>query len=74
MWQPIDTAPKDGTRIDIWAKTWLSYNDTFIHKRFPDCCWSKGDSECNRPPAWNNLNTEWHPTHWMPLPDPPKEK
>jgi hypothetical protein len=72
-WQPIASAPKDGTYIDIWAKAWLPAFDRFEFKRFADCTWMKGDSMCNRPPYWLNLDKDWHPTHWMPLPDPPAD-
>ncbi len=59
-WQPIATAPKDGTRILIYCKygigvrtgAWLDYGKgrmafTLIAGRDPD------------------------PTDWMPLPEPP---
>jgi hypothetical protein len=64
-WQPIETAPKDGTVIDLWIPGW---------ERFADCHWSKIE-----PAGWTSDfgdvvlectgNTE--PTHWMPLPEPP---
>lgn len=28
-WQPMDTAPRDGTYIDLWAD----------NERIPDCAW-----------------------------------
>lgn len=61
-WQPIETAPKDGTPVLVWdgSDAMVSY--------------------------WSNVtgldgDGEWHtwalcaeqPTHWMPLPQPPKE-
>ena len=70
-WQPIETVPKDGTRIDLWAKSWLPAFDRFEFRRFADCYWSKGDTMCNVKAAWAGLDREWHPTHWMPLPSPP---
>ena len=70
-WQPIETAPKNGTRIDLWAKSWLPAFDRFEFRRFADCYWSKGDTMCNVKAAWAGLDREWHPTHWMPLPSPP---
>lgn len=83
-WQPIDTAPKDGTTIDLWIMTqWGSF-------RLPDCKWGvsdwhrageegwiferRDDSEPHRD-AWNDVcyvYGEENPTHWMPLPEPPK--
>jgi hypothetical protein len=70
-WQTIESAPKDGTRVDLYAKTWRAESDDFVSSRFPDCYWTNGDSMTNRRAHWSRLDTGWHPTHWMPLPDPP---
>ena len=72
-WRDIATAPKDGTYVDLWAKAWLPAFDRFEFRRFPDCCWMKGDSMCNRPPYWLNLDKDWHPVLWMQFVPPPKE-
>jgi hypothetical protein len=76
-WQPIETAPKDGTWVDLWVRDW---NDN--GKRIPFCIWDDDKwltsvfpndygplSEC--------VNTfvkddEWKPTHWRPIPAPPQ--
>lgn len=70
-WQVIETAPKDRTRIDIWAKTWLPTFDRFEYRRFADCTWMDGDSMCNRPAYWLHLDKGWCPTHWRHIPAPP---
>jgi hypothetical protein len=57
MWQPIETAPKDGTSI-------LGYylNEMAVIR------WQKGWNEWHyAQPRGSN----WWPTHWMPLPPPP---
>lgn len=59
-WQPIETAPKDGTCIlvfDTAHRITISYNCNF------DTNWSV---------MWDNTRTEINPTHWMPLPKPPQ--
>ena len=60
-WQPIVTAPKDGTNILIWDKTW--------HKQPYVATWQTADL------YWLEVGTglTLSPTHWMPLPAPPKE-
>ena len=79
IWQPIETAPKDGTSVLLWA-SWL--DDPVIARYsyqsgYAESCWegtfdgaaaleSQGDT-------WTDEHEVINPTHWMPLPDPPKE-
>lgn len=70
-WQPIETAPKDGTIIDLW----------FGEYRETDCWWQEG---CSIHPqaGWYShalcygygdwFDESEQPTHWMPLPAPPE--
>ncbi|MDE2103252.1 MAG: hypothetical protein KGL39_38760 [Patescibacteria group bacterium] len=71
-WQPIETAPKDGTKIlvytihgDIEISEWYTVNryhyepvEGDLYRRI----------EAKRTGGWNSNNFEW----WMPLPEPPK--
>ena len=69
-WQPIETAPKDGTVIDIWTTTEWDH----IPQRFTSCWWWKPGHESAQ---WRGIPHDpmnWVPTHWMPLPEPPQEK
>lgn len=71
QWQPIETAPKDGTRVDLCAKSWLPAFDRFESQRFANCYWWAGDSMTNNSAKWIELPRDWHATHWMPLPSLP---
>lgn len=66
-WNTIDTAPKDGTFLELWVKKWGAGTDTFIRKRLPMCRWLSG--------VWVDINgtiiTEWRVTHWTIVPDGP---
>ncbi len=71
-WQPIDTAPKDGTQILVFTKhgeieqsKWCLPH-SFTYEPVSDGLYRKvpPDPEDG---FWNS-NT---PTHWMPLPAPP---
>lgn len=75
-WQPIETAPKDGTDFLAWggqyedfdshihALVWVPYNDIRV------VSWSHDSN----PPCFMGDDCNAHlPTHWMPLPQPPKE-
>jgi hypothetical protein len=58
-WQPIETAPKDATEVLGWNG--YSYLITFWGKE-----WRRWEFKAIKE------NGSWHPTHWMPLPNPPK--
>lgn len=64
-WQPIETAPRDGAEIDLSV---LSKDG--VRFRAPGVVWKSG--------VWRNVAERWVlwddviPTHWMPLPEPPK--
>ena len=71
-WQPIETAPKDGTRIlvftvhgEIEISEWYSL-EHFHYKYIADNLFEKIVDEPNE--GWNS-NT---PIFWMPLPEPPE--
>lgn len=63
-WQPIETAPKDGTTIIV-------LDGSCVEPAMWDCeeevdggqCWRASD------PAWERIQ----PTHWTPLPPPPTD-
>jgi len=68
-WQPIETAPKDGTPV-------LGYADGGI----ATVTWIQSTTYGAWAGSWGLLlpgtdseNLMWWPTHWMPLPAPPAE-
>ncbi len=67
-WQSIESAPKDGTVIDIWTK----------NGRYTDCKWNP-IKNCFQHWWVNDFESfEWTglpyiATHWMPLSEPPKK-
>lgn len=61
-WQPIETAPKDGTMVLIWRKLEKGIGGDFpAHAAVDE--W-RGNS-------WYRTRPGQQPTHWMPLPSPP---
>lgn len=58
-WQPIETGPKDGSNF-------LGYEDKVISVM----CWENG--WWLEGLMWPDETTYCHPTHWMPIPEPPK--
>ena len=76
-WQPIETAPKDQNILVFGEPEDLILNgDTLVHFRAPLVCaahWDDIDSSfCLTGGSW--LGPFIEPTHWMPLPEPPKPK
>jgi hypothetical protein len=77
QWQPIETAPRDGTVIDLWIDD----------NRWSDCRWGLPGHSCGEDghycdSEWHSLDEGWvcislnqelsmSPTHWMPLPPEP---
>lgn len=67
-WQPIETAPKDGTHILGWAKRFACPRAIY----WQPC----GDRNYPHPEGgfWLSVIGKKHSglaTHWMPLPEPP---
>lgn len=63
-WQPIETAPKDGTRIivsKVNGPVWCNVNWRHMIRK---------------PDRWDSFvgAVPFEPTHWMPLPEPPDTK
>ena len=66
-WMPIESAPRDGTRVDLWAEG---------YGRKPDMYWRL--VERHKTEGWTDdwygrgaLFGEGQFTHWQPLPPPP---
>lgn len=68
-WEPIATAPKDGTTVLVWG----------LALEFEEPSWYKASFKGD---YWDDPKPYWHwgapgyvgcvaATHWMPLPDPP---
>lgn len=70
-WQPIETAPKDGTKIiamakygDVMAVSWLTAEES---------AWEDNghpDDYCSV--WWDGVDAVYSLVYWMPLPEPPR--
>lgn len=76
-WQPIETAPKDGTDVLLWGK-WAGEVSGPTENIVIDIGFFTDGSSDYAGKFWWALKTGdaymcWiNPTHWMPLPTPPK--
>lgn len=78
-WQTIETAPKDGTWILVYGE---NYGDE-DGPRFSVIKWVTNivgvweyiDSTTRKlvEKDWSDWSDTFAPTHWMPMPEPPKE-
>lgn len=64
-WMPIESAPKDGTRI-----MGASWNENCGWRQFV-LFWSDRFLPDGVEPFWQFGGCKEHPTHWRPLPEPP---
>jgi hypothetical protein len=70
-WQPISTAPRDGTYILI-AEVGVLPDIAAWCRELPERIDSHGTKWLARPEGWFDVSrSRLHPTHWMPLPTPP---
>ena len=64
QWRSIDSAPKDGTFIDLWSPA--------HGRRIPDCKWSVRRKSWMLPGGVITIPDDGvSVTHWQPLPAPP---
>lgn len=70
-WQLIETAPRDGSRILICDMNALEPGADIVF-------WHRGDWATGDESPWEKASNMGfkeiydRPTHWMPLPEPPK--
>lgn len=73
-WQPIETAPKDGTRVFVYGWQYgvslLGVGYWFQSRTIKEL----GGWICHTLPEQVVSGTFTDPTHWMPLPAPPTEE
>lgn len=82
-WQPIETAPKDGTEILGWRE-----DCGVLLIRWTSCSEFLTDSELDKMDEGTAYREDWFcadfvqgarlegeeaPTHWLPLPEPPQQ-
>ena len=63
-WQPIETAPKDGSSFLAWVGNWMTVAHWHRHQQ---CLATNG-------PTYERYPADEMPTHWMPLPNPPNRQ
>ena len=66
-WQPIETAPKDGTKVLLVNRRGNMAVGLWQGQELYKGWWLMGG---NRPNLF--FNAPHGPTHWMPLPAPPR--
>lgn len=71
-WHPIETAPKDGTRVDLWL-----VGPRNSGARRADCWFASGSWWCDALDR-GDLDPAFYvgdvPTHWMPIPTGPEPR
>jgi hypothetical protein len=74
-WQTIETAPKDGSNLDLWCRREHCHGHV-DYVRICNASWGDMvDFVGNIYQGWQGIQSPYHtliPTHWMPLPTPPK--
>lgn len=68
QWLPIETAPMDGTKVDLWVVF-----PTTGGVRWPNAFFDTEERQWAGPSGFNAGQYTERPAikHWMPLPEPP---
>ena len=70
-WQPIETAPRDGTQVLLWG----SYNQSVCVGAWRRGGWDAMHEGSRVIESESDFGTDYKkcdpPSHWMPLPEPP---
>jgi hypothetical protein len=66
-WRPIASAPRDGSKLDVWTANGVRYIDVFwfVGPTLPDGAFVFFDSHMR-----DYIDVD-DATHWMPPPEPP---
>jgi len=85
VWQPIETSPKDGSLMLLWARDfgggqfrytigrWLDVDGILTCNGDTFTGWTSIESEMDGYEESYSVAVKIMPTHWMPLPpEPPK--
>lgn len=76
-WQLIESAPRDGSLIDLWMRSyfWTADGDKqlSVQQRVPEAIWFNGQwtNSDGNPHGYLDGFTDYELSHWMPLPSPP---
>ncbi len=70
-WQPIETAPRDGTEIIAWGVMQGDYGYTPDEYTWTGVQWTCAGWSVTKPTG--RYFRGFTPTHWMHLPTPPTE-
>ena len=70
MWQPIETAPKDGTRVIV---TGWNFGVVGSDRHIATAVWLEDRQEWSEVEEEGDLSTLAYLTHWMPLPPAPTQ-
>lgn len=70
-WQDIYSAPRDGTKIDLWGRNLLKFDKS--GERIVNVKWGRvRDWMGHERDDWlHGRGEDFEPTHWMPIPPPP---
>lgn len=76
-WQPIETAPKDGTEVIVGvdiASVWITRGAFYVAPGERDTPDSVGWWSYKHSVTQEKLEGMYEPTHWLPMPETPSDR